>query len=227
MPPRRDRPDRDRDRLRGLRHFGAAGRHGLPGPIGSAITSAVVTYVLTLVGVYVASLIIDALAADLGGTKSPIQASRWRRTRATAAGWPASSRSCRGSGCSAFSACTRVPAVPGAAGADERWRKTAAVAYVVLVVVVEFVLMMMIGLLGSRFTGMQPMMLTGGRLRARDSRRGWDGPHERPAGTCRMSQSTTKSPPAASTKTRLHAIRSGEPSRIASTAGRNPRTTPA
>ena len=36
--------------------------------------------------------------------------------------------------------------------------KDRAVAYMVLVVVVEFVLMVMIGLLGSRFTGMRPMM---------------------------------------------------------------------
>jgi hypothetical protein len=36
--------------------------------------------------------------------------------------------------------------------------KDRAVAYTVLVVVVEFVLMLMIGLLGSRFTGMQPTM---------------------------------------------------------------------
>jgi hypothetical protein len=43
-------------------------------PIGSAITSAVVMYVLTLVGVYVLSLIIDSLAPTFGGTRSSIQA---------------------------------------------------------------------------------------------------------------------------------------------------------
>jgi len=43
-------------------------------PIGSAITSAVVTYVLTLVGVYVMSLIIDNLAPTFGGTRGSIQA---------------------------------------------------------------------------------------------------------------------------------------------------------
>jgi hypothetical protein len=43
-------------------------------PIGSAITSAVVTYVLTLVGVYLLSLIIDNLAPTFGGTRSGIQA---------------------------------------------------------------------------------------------------------------------------------------------------------
>ncbi|MEO7986960.1 MAG: Yip1 family protein, partial [Gemmatimonadales bacterium] len=43
-------------------------------PIGSAITSAVVTYVLTLVAVYVMSLIIDNLAPTFGGTRNQIQA---------------------------------------------------------------------------------------------------------------------------------------------------------
>jgi hypothetical protein len=43
-------------------------------PVGSAITSAVVTYVLTLVGVYILSLIIDNLAPTFGGTRSQIQA---------------------------------------------------------------------------------------------------------------------------------------------------------
>ena len=43
-------------------------------PIGSAITSAIVTYILTLVGVYVLGLIIDNLAPTFGGTRSAIQA---------------------------------------------------------------------------------------------------------------------------------------------------------
>jgi hypothetical protein len=43
-------------------------------PIGSAIASAVVTFVLTLVGVYVVGLIIDNLAPTFGGTRSAIQA---------------------------------------------------------------------------------------------------------------------------------------------------------
>lgn len=43
-------------------------------PIGSSITRAVVTYVLTLVGVYVLALIIDNLAPTFGGTRSQIQA---------------------------------------------------------------------------------------------------------------------------------------------------------
>ncbi len=43
-------------------------------PIGSAVTGAVVTFVLTLVGVYVLALIIDALAPTFGGTRNQIQA---------------------------------------------------------------------------------------------------------------------------------------------------------
>ena len=43
-------------------------------PIGSAITHALVTYVLTLVGVYVVALIIDALAPNFSGEKDMAQA---------------------------------------------------------------------------------------------------------------------------------------------------------
>lgn len=43
-------------------------------PIGAAITSAVVMYVLSLAGVYVLALIIDGLAPTFGGTRNQIQA---------------------------------------------------------------------------------------------------------------------------------------------------------
>jgi hypothetical protein len=43
-------------------------------PIGSAITSAIVTYILTLLGTYVLALIIDALAPTFNGQRSQIQA---------------------------------------------------------------------------------------------------------------------------------------------------------
>ena len=55
-------------------------------PIGSAITGAIVSYVLTLVGVYVLALIIDALAPTFGGTKSQMQALKVAAYAATA-GW--------------------------------------------------------------------------------------------------------------------------------------------
>nr|MBA3318168.1 YIP1 family protein [Gemmatimonadales bacterium] len=43
-------------------------------PIGTAITQAVVTYILTLVAVYVLAIVIDALAPTFGGTQNRIQA---------------------------------------------------------------------------------------------------------------------------------------------------------
>lgn len=43
-------------------------------PIGSGIAHAIVDFVLTLVGVYVLALIIDALAPSFGGTKNQMQA---------------------------------------------------------------------------------------------------------------------------------------------------------
>jgi hypothetical protein len=43
-------------------------------PIGSAITSAVVGYILTLVGTYVLALIIDGLAPTFNGQRNQIQA---------------------------------------------------------------------------------------------------------------------------------------------------------
>jgi len=43
-------------------------------PPGAAITGAIVSYVLTLVGVYVLALIIDALAPSFNGTRNQIQA---------------------------------------------------------------------------------------------------------------------------------------------------------
>ena len=43
-------------------------------PIGQALSAMVVTYLLTLGGVYVLSLIIDALAPNFGGTKNQLQA---------------------------------------------------------------------------------------------------------------------------------------------------------
>lgn len=43
-------------------------------PIGSALTGAVVSYVLTLIGVYVLALIIDNLAPTFSGTKNMVQA---------------------------------------------------------------------------------------------------------------------------------------------------------
>jgi Yip1 domain len=127
-------------------------------PVGSAITGAIVTYVLTLVGVYVLSLIIDALAPTFGGTKNPIQALKvatYSSTAAWVAGIFAIMPGLRMLGLlglySIYLLYLGLPVLMKAA-------KDRAVAYTVLVVVVEFVLFMMIGLMGSRFTAMQPAM---------------------------------------------------------------------
>jgi Yip1 domain. len=56
--------------LIGVSLFG--GRYRVP--IGSGITHAVISFVLTLVGVYVLALIIDALAPTFGGHRDPTQA---------------------------------------------------------------------------------------------------------------------------------------------------------
>jgi Yip1 domain len=127
-------------------------------PIGSAITGGIVTYVLTLVGVYVLSLIIDALAPTFGGTKSPMQALKVAAYSSTAA-WVA--------GIFVIVPGLAVLSVLGLYSVYLLYlglpvlmkaTKDRAVAYTVLVVVVEFVLMFMIGLLGTRFNGMRPMM---------------------------------------------------------------------
>ena len=127
-------------------------------PIGSAITSAIVTYVLTLVGVYVLSLIIDALAPTFGGTKSPIQALKVAAYSSTAA-WVA--------GIFAIMPGLRMLGILGLYSIYLLYlglpvlmkaTKDRAVAYTVLVVVVEIVLFFMVGLVGARFGGMRPMM---------------------------------------------------------------------
>jgi len=54
-------------------------------PIGSAITSALVAYVLSLAAVYILALIIDALAPTFNGQKSQIQALKVAAYSSTAA----------------------------------------------------------------------------------------------------------------------------------------------
>lgn len=54
-------------------------------PIGSAITSAVVSYILTLVGTYVLALIIDGLAPTFSGQRNQIQALKLAAYSSTAA----------------------------------------------------------------------------------------------------------------------------------------------
>lgn len=54
-------------------------------PIGYSVATAVVTYVLSLVSVYVSALVIDALAPNFGGTKDQVKAFKVAAYSATAA----------------------------------------------------------------------------------------------------------------------------------------------
>jgi hypothetical protein len=54
-------------------------------PIGTAITSSLVSYVLTLAGIYVLALIIDGMAPTFNGQRSPIQALKLAAYSSTAA----------------------------------------------------------------------------------------------------------------------------------------------
>lgn len=54
-------------------------------PIGTAVTQAVVTYVLALIGTYVLALVIDALAPTFNGTKGNTQALKVAAYSSTAA----------------------------------------------------------------------------------------------------------------------------------------------
>ncbi len=123
-------------------------------PLGSAITSAVVSYVLTLVGVYVLALIIDALAPTFGGTKSPIQALKVAAYSSTA-GWVA--------GIFALVPGLRMLGILGLYGLYLLYLglpvlmkapAERAAGYTALVVVAAIVLFVVIGVVGSRFMAM-------------------------------------------------------------------------
>jgi hypothetical protein len=60
------------------------GIYGFKPPIAISIASAVLSYVLQLVGVYVTALIIDALAGSFGGTKNSVKAFKVAAYSATA-----------------------------------------------------------------------------------------------------------------------------------------------
>ena len=127
-------------------------------PIGSAITSAIVSYVLTLVGVYVTALVIDALAPTFGGTKNQMQALKVGAYAFTAA-WVA--------GIFALIPGLRMLGILGLysfyllyLGLPVLMKspKEKALPYTVVVVVVEIVLMVAVGAVGAQFGGMRGMM---------------------------------------------------------------------
>lgn len=65
--------------------FSVFGFMGYRVPIGTAITYALATYILTLIGAYVLALVIDALAPSFGGKRSQIQALKVAAYSSTAA----------------------------------------------------------------------------------------------------------------------------------------------
>jgi hypothetical protein len=123
-------------------------------PIGTAITGAIVSYVLALIGVYVLALIIDALAPTFGGTKSQIQALKVAAYSSTAT-WVA--------GIFVLIPGLRVLTILGLYSlyllylglpALMKAPQEKAGGYTAVVVVAAIVLFFVIGMLGARFAGM-------------------------------------------------------------------------
>jgi hypothetical protein len=120
-------------------------------PIGSAVTGAVVTFALTLVGVYVLALVIDALAPTFEGTRSQIQALKVAAYASTAS-WLA--------GIFALVPGLRVLGILGLyslyllyLGLPVLMKSPAekALGYTVVVILAAIVLFMLIGLVAGRF----------------------------------------------------------------------------
>ncbi len=122
-------------------------------PVGSALTGALIGYVLTLVGTYVLALIIDALAPTFSGQRNQIQALKVAAYSSTAA-WLA--------GIFAL-----IPWVGflGIVGLYSLYLlylglpvlmkapREKALAYTVVVIVAAIILFMIIGMVAGRFTG--------------------------------------------------------------------------
>jgi hypothetical protein len=120
-------------------------------PIGSAITGAVVTFALTLVGVYVLALVIDALAPTFHGTRNQIQALKVAAYSSTAS-WLA--------GIFALIPGLRVLGILGLyslyllyLGLPVLMKSPAekALGYTVVVIIAAIVLFMLVGLVAGRF----------------------------------------------------------------------------
>ena len=120
-------------------------------PIGSAITGAVVTFALTLAGVYVLALVIDALAPTFDGTRNQIQALKVAAYASTAS-WLA--------GIFALVPGLRVLGLLGLyslyllyLGLPVLMKSPAekALGYTVVVILAAIVLFMLIGLVAGRF----------------------------------------------------------------------------
>ena len=122
-------------------------------PFGSAITSALVTYILTLIGTYVLALIIDALAPTFNGQRSQVQALKVAAYSSTAS-WVA--------GIFALIPGLRLLAILGLyslyllyLGLPVLMKspREKAMGYTVVVILAAIVLFMIIGVVSSRFIG--------------------------------------------------------------------------
>jgi hypothetical protein len=122
-------------------------------PIGTALSSAVVRYVLSLLAVYLLALIIDALAPTFDGTKSQIQALKVSAYASTAS-WVA--------GIFALVPALRVLGILGLyslyllyVGLPVLMKASAekAVAYTAVVILAAVVLFMIVGGVVARFAG--------------------------------------------------------------------------
>jgi hypothetical protein len=120
-------------------------------PIGSALTSALVGYLLTLVGTYVLALIIDALAPTFSGQRSQIQALKVAAYSSTAA-WVA--------GIFALVPGLRILGILGLYSlyllylglpALMKSPREKAMGYTAVVILAAIVLFMVIGVVASRF----------------------------------------------------------------------------
>jgi hypothetical protein len=128
-------------------------------PLGSAITSAIVAYVLALVGTYILALIIDALAPTFNGQRNQIQALKVAAYSSTAS-WVA--------GIFALVPGLRFLAILGVyslyllyLGLPVLMKspKEKAMGYTVVVILAAIVLFMVIGVISSRFLRMPGMAM--------------------------------------------------------------------
>ncbi len=123
-------------------------------PIGSALSSALVTYVLTLASVYVLSLIIDALAPNFGGTRNQIQALKvvaYSSTASWLAGIFALIPGLRFFGIlGVYSLYLMYLGLPTLMKAPQE----KALSYTAVVIVAAIVLFMVVGLVAGRFVAM-------------------------------------------------------------------------
>jgi hypothetical protein len=128
-------------------------------PLGSAITSAIVAYVLALVGTYILALIIDALAPTFNGQRNQIQALKVAAYSSTAS-WVA--------GIFALVPGLRFLVILGVyslyllyLGLPVLMKspKEKAMGYTVVVILAAIVLFMIIGVISSRFLRMPGMTM--------------------------------------------------------------------